>query len=60
LVEGQAETLYLIAGEDAIKANELLTWNIAQLYEMQNIQHKILSERIKAQKEAQIKNPKKR
>jgi hypothetical protein len=55
LVEGQAETLYLIAGEDAIKANELQSWNIAQLYEMQNTQHKLLAERIKAQKEAQLK-----
>jgi hypothetical protein len=55
LVEGQAETLYLIAGEDAIKAKELQCWNIAQLYEMQNAQYKLLQERIKAQKEAQIK-----
>jgi hypothetical protein len=52
LSESQSETMYLVAGEDAAAARNMLSWGIAQYYEAQNTQYKLLQERVKQQKEA--------
>ena len=44
--------MYLVAGEDAAVARNMLSWGIVQYYEAQNTQYKLLAERVKQQKDA--------
>lgn len=55
LLDSQSEILYLVAGEDAATAKEMLFWGIGDFYAAQAAQQKILKERAEAAERANKK-----